>query len=209
MGIYEDINHKLFSGAGVLVIGEYKNKLCVMLTRNKSSHKYSDFGGAYETRHKTLEETAHRELREESRNLFNISFDKFDKYVDIPAGTRYFYRVFIIKINDVDQKYFKHNREIIDKSNAPRYWKETDRITWIPIENLTKDSQILDKRGDIKVKDINDESIIIHVRAKKAIAYFIEKFGNNLKSIKVIANKSNLIIHDSSVFHNKTYSFKV
>ena len=56
-----------YSGAGVLIIEDYhKNNIiepCILLVRNRKTQLYSDFGGGYEPKHKTLKITASIELR--------------------------------------------------------------------------------------------------------------------------------------------------
>jgi hypothetical protein len=92
----------------VLIVEDYKRsngstESCIILARNKASGLYTDFGGAYATKHGELSVTAVSELREESRNLLNVSPLKLKEYVDIPAGND-MYRAFIIKINGISRK---------------------------------------------------------------------------------------------------------
>src|SRR5271170_2838512 len=121
MTVYKE-NGIAYSGAGVIIVEDYYTKNgkvepCVLLVKNGASGLFMDFGGGYEQKHNNLKETAREELREESRNLFNISEKYFNKYVDIPVGrqnNRIFYRVYIIKINGISRKYFNQNKKIIN-----------------------------------------------------------------------------------------------
>jgi hypothetical protein len=206
---YKDKNSKTYSGAGVIIVEDYyiKNKKstipCIILVRNKSNKHFMDFGGSFEKKHINLKTTASKELREESRNLFNISPKHFNYYVDIPSG-RHLYRVYIIKINSASRKQFIHNMKIIDKNSSPRSWRETDAITHIPINSIKFNR--FAKRGRVVLKDINGKRINIHNRAKKAMFYAENKILNLINSYPLL-DKHNLVIHKSHRFTNGTLSF--
>lgn len=210
MTIYEE-KGLMYSGAGVLIIEDYYKKNgtkipCILLARNKASQKFMDFGGSYEKKDNSLKETAHNELREESRNLFNIDQKYFVNYVDIPAG-QYYYRVYLLKINGTSRKYYDHNKRLLDNNTKiyiPRMWRETDMIAHIPLKNI--DFNKLNIRGTIILKDINDNPVILHGRTKAAIYYARNKIEKIIKS-HPIATRKDLIIHKSKKFTNGTYSF--
>src|ERR1700679_3407499 len=120
MGVFKE-NRLTYTGAGVLVIEDYYTKkgtreTCLILVRNKASNLYTDFGGSYENKHGSLQITAQSELREESRNIFNVARHHLKNYVDIMTGkdNELYYRVFVIKINGISRKYFDHNVRVID-----------------------------------------------------------------------------------------------
>lgn len=188
---------KLYSGAGVLVVEDYFTKAgkieqCIVLVRNGKSGFYTDFGGSYEKSHVNLKETAHHELREESRNLFNISEKYFKKYVDIPVGSgTEFFRSYIIKINGISRKYFAYNKKLIDTfhslgKNVPYMWRETDNIVHIPFNNI--DFNLLGARGQILLTDIDGNRIKLHGRAKRLI-YYSQATIHNVIRDKPIAKK--------------------
>jgi hypothetical protein len=208
-------NGLIYTGAGVLVIEDYYTKdgdiePCIVLVRNKSSKLYMDFGGSYENSHDELKTTAVTELREESRNLININKKYLKHYANIPAGNinkqPTFYRSYIIKINGICKKYFDHNRKLIDKLmlNAPKKWKETDRLVHIPIRNINFSK--LGIKGQNRLSDINGK-IIELTRRTKNILYTSESMIHNIIKTKPIAKKSNIIIIKSNNFLNMTYSF--
>jgi len=217
-------SNKMFSGSGVIIIEDYVKKdgtiePCIILARNKSSKIYNDFGGGIDSRYlkkHSLNEsiilTAIKELREESRNLIMVRKDMLKTYIDINTGkknTNDFYRGFFIKINGINRKYFVKNMKIIDKNKSiPKYWKETDSITHIPIKNIDFDK--LEKRGKIHLIDIYGNDIPIHGRVKRLLYY------GKPHITKVSKQKSYLTRHDMILNNtdgidrsmNQTYSFK-
>jgi hypothetical protein len=203
-----------FSGAGALIVEDYYKKNgtiepCIVLVRNKASGIYSDFGGTYGAKHGDLKVTAAAELREESRNLFNINPRHLVSHVDIPAGTHKFYRAYVVKINGISRKYFKHNASLMDKMKAsgqavPRSWRETDDITHIPIKNIHMNR--LGMRGTIVLKDIDNRSITLHGRAKRVI-YHAQAILFNTTKMNPINKGKDMIIHQSNSWTNKTYSY--
>ena len=217
-------NGLTYSGAGVMVIEEYYTKTgkiepCILLVKNGASGLFTDFGGSYEKKHANLKVTAHNELREESRNLFNISEKYFKKYVDIPVGTgNQFYRVYIIKINGISRKYFNHNKNLIDKyhdaalkrgtqeKHIPRSWRETIDIVHIPFQNIN--FNLLGARGHIILTDIDGKRIDLHGRAKRCIYYSQATLYNVIKD-KPIARKRNIKIHKSNSWTNGTYTYQI
>jgi len=206
MGLYRN----MYSGAGVMIIEDYLTRSgqtvpSLVLVRNKSSECFSDFGGMYEKKHKSLEQTAQTELREESKNLFNISSEylKNSKWVDIPAG-RYFYRMYLIKINGISRKYFNHNKKIIDRNDMPRSWKETDQLTHLPIENIDYDQ--LNVRGRVLIKDVDGNMIELNGRAKKAI-YCSKRKIRQIVKMRPTADLNNLLKIRSDDMTDGTYSY--
>ena len=200
-----------YSGAGVLIIEDYyKNNIikpCILLVRNRKTQLYSDFGGGYEPKHKTLKITASIELQEESANLFNISEKHFKHYVKIPAGKHY-YRVYVLKINGANSKLFNYNINVFNGLyyygyHVPYCWRETDNIAHIPLRNINFD--LLTKHGQIVFRDVNNKNIPISGRCKKCI-YFSQPLIYSLISTKPIANINNVIIHKSNSFTNGTFS---
>jgi len=216
MGIYID-NNITYSGAGALIVEDYYKRdgtiePCIILVKNKASGEYTDFGGGYEKKHGSLQITALKELREESRNLFNIAprFFTDNNSVDLPAPSDHFYKLYILKINGVSRKYFLHNSRLLDMLHQkniihiPRYWRETDDISHIPIKNI--DFKKMDKRGKIILQDVDGKSIIISGRIKKGLHYGKQTILRQLKQ-QPIARRRDLNKYKSTDWLNNTYSY--
>lgn len=216
MGIYiEGSIH--FSGAGVLIIEDYYMKNgqvepCIILVKNIASGEYSDFGGSYESKHKSLQKTASTELSEESRNLFNVEpnfiMSNAEK-IDMPAFNDSFYRLYVLKINGACRKYFLHNTHLIDDlykggAHIPRSWRETNDITHIPIKNIDFDK--LGTRGKIVLQDVYGTNINLNGRTKKGI-YHAKTIINKMIDQKPVAKRKDIIINKSLDWTNNTYSY--
>ena len=210
----KDSNGLYYSGAGVLIIEDYYTtegyiEECVLLVRNLSSGLYTDFGGTYETKHSSLQITAHMELMEESRNLFNVDPRHLTLFVDVPVRDNEFYRVHLIKINGTCRKYFRHNRKLMEKLltkgiHIPSYWRETDDIAHIPFKNI--DFNILSAKGKLILKDIEGRDVTLHNRAKK-VMYYSQAMIFNVAKLNPIARKKDIIIVNSKDWTNGTYSY--
>ena len=197
MGIYNN----MFSGAGTIIIEERNGVLCIVLGEGKSSHKYTDFGGTYEKKDKDITETAKRELQEESMNLVKVDRKYLVHYVDIPTG-QYKYRAFVIKINDIQQKYFYHNKNILEKNKAPRYWLEMSGIAHFPftkenMQNLLKQHAMV---------SIDGKMLPISYRCRIVLLYNASLIFKQAKN-KPIMTRKHLIKNSTNDFTNDTFSF--
>jgi hypothetical protein len=173
MGIYTE-NNRSYTGAGVIVIEDYRRSNrtipTILVARNNASQTVSDFGGGYAKKHRSLEVTASEELLEESRNLINVSHEILERarYFDIEGTRDTYYRVYVIKVQNVASKYYDHNKEIIDSSPKSTHpWKETDKIHHISLDSI--DFERLLDRKKVRINDIHDEEIEIHMRLRKAL----------------------------------------
>lgn len=207
-----NIDGKDFSGSGVLIIEKYiknKNKIpSIVLVRNNSSKLFSDFGGTHEKKHKTLETTASNELNEESRNLIDINPKILSKkeYIDIIANKKrnIYYRIYIVRVDGICRKYYHHNKEVIDDSDAKKYFKETDDITHIPLDNINFDN-IKNLSGSIK--DIYDNDIKLNMRVRNILSNAHDTIVSVMKS-DALANQSDFDLK-KDLFHKKTYILSI
>jgi hypothetical protein len=203
------VKDKIFSGSGVLIIEDYikqdRKIKSVVLVRNKSSQLFGDFGGMYEKRDKLLQVTASKELKEESRNLIDLDWNilQDQKYVDVISNKKRneYYRIYIIKINGICRKYFHYNRKIIDKSDLKRYYKETDDIRHISIDDINFDNI------KIRMNDIYDKEISLSRRVRNILR-------NSKNIIKKVSNGKSLSIQNdfkikSGLLDKKMYNLKL
>jgi len=215
MGIYTEKGVN-YSGAGVLILEDYYRKdgmivPCIVLVKNRALDLYTDFGGIYETKHGSLQQTASSELREESRNLLNISPHLLTTKIDIPAFNDHHYREYVLKINGINRKSFLHNCHVIDdyKNNGsyvPRSWLETNDIAHIPIDSI--DFDLLNKRGTITLRDVINRQIVLDGRVKKVLRTGHNTIINMLSQIPM-ARHRDMKMYKSTDWTNKTYSYVV
>lgn len=208
-----NINDKDYSGAGVLIIEDYidhkKNKIpSLLLVRNKATQLFTDFGGIHEKKHKTLEMTASSELNEESRNLIQIDPEILSKqnYIDIIANKKrnIYYRIYIIKINGICRKYYHHNREIIDNSDAKKYFKETDDITHLPIKNIDFNKI---KNLRCTIKDVYKNNIKLNTRLKNVLSNSYDIIKDMIDSKPISTQKDFKL--KKGLFNKKTYILSI
>ncbi len=188
MGI-TNFDNKNMSGSGVIVVEDYicksgESQQCILFVRNAATRTYSDFGGSYEKSDINIAATATKELREESRNLFILNPADLTTYCDIYAGNNLYYRTFIVKINGVHQKYFGHNKKIIDKTSMRHCWKETDAIVHIPIHNIN-----LSKHTNM-IKNVHGNEIKISSRTKKILYNCMSVIGLVVSGEPILTKKN-------------------
>lgn len=164
------------TGAGILIYGNYNDKLCVVIAQSsKSKHIYSDFGGKREG-NEDIETTLYNELLEESIMTFKI--DNFDiKYYDVIITPVKAYRCYYVKLDKLLDEFIKayDDNRLKIKTNNEAY-KETDKITFYPIENW---------KNNI-MTDVFGNNIILSSR----LNYCIKKTYIKVKKIDNINYKS-------------------
>ena len=203
---------KSYTGAGVLVVEDYRKDgeriPCVLIARNKSSQKSSDFGGSYETSHKSISVTASKELLEESCNLINVKSEILEKSnsIDIDGYRNTFYRVYVIKAQNISSKYFNNNKTIINEHpDSKRQWKETDKIYHIPISNIDFDTLLL--RKTIVVKDVNGDNVILDMRLRKVLKSGEDIIRATINESPIITKKNLVKIDSGKPFLIGTHQF--
>jgi hypothetical protein len=220
MGVYVDKSDKLekkITGAGVIIVEDYRtmnntdeNTIpTILIGRNKASQTSSDFGGGFSKKHKKISKTASDELLEESRNLIHVSEDILEDSVffDISGTRDTYYRVYVIKGQNVSTKFFLHNRRIIDSHpQSKRQWRETDFIYHIPIDNIEFDKLL--ERKKVKVLDVHDHEVTLHMRLRKALFYGKEQILETVKSGEEIFTRSDLITVEDNTWLDGTSQFK-
>ena len=140
-----------YNSAGVMPIYE-KN---FVIFRSSQTDDNFDFqcdiaGGGIDQKDISIEETANRELFEESIKLFNFkpSTLKYARslgsFVDIPGrtiiGKRYpgKFGCYFIKVNNFNLEDYYINKKASKKYKLPKYYYETNEIILIPINNMVE-----------------------------------------------------------------------
>ena len=195
------IGNKIFSGAGTLIVENYKNNNkeipSIVLCKDIRGF-YSDFGGHYEEKHNNIFKTAISETKEESANLINIKNNTIKKqdFIDIKHENN-FYRSFIIKINGISRKYFRKNLNIIKENNAEDHWLEMSDITHVPIRNLIKmvknKEDLCDDIYGNKIKIRNRTIDIINCGKNKILNKIKKKEIGNFNKNKFLVKKNNFL----------------
>lgn len=168
-------------GSGVILIEMYKNRLAIILFRNSLNKSYAEGGGTRDIKNHKLEnlkETAARELREESLNLFKFSPNKLH---DRWAIRHYDYVGYFMYISGpIFSDYYRYNMKLLKSSHkVPDYYKETNSFTRVYIDTLLNTNLFLP--NNVNVKDVYGNNILLFGRTKALIRKAIY---NNLFQIK-------------------------
>jgi hypothetical protein len=142
-------------GAGILILELYKgNPVFTLFGKNMAN--YSDLGGKSDPGEKP-EETAHRESREESANLINISPYEINNYTVPIVHNQYL--SYIIYVEGVYFSDYAHNVNHIQQNcrgKKLKFWKETNSMARIPLNNmLTAAQNYLDYAVDVMGNPVN------------------------------------------------------
>jgi hypothetical protein len=144
-------NFVTYNSAGVMPI--YKNNFVIF--RSSQTDDNFDFqcdiaGGGIDQKDISLEETANRELFEETIKLFNFkpSTLKYARslgsFVDIPGrtivGKRYpgKFGCYFIKLDNCSLEDYYINKKYSKKYKLPKYYNETNEIILIPINTMVE-----------------------------------------------------------------------
>ncbi len=183
-------SHPTHHGAGVIILENYKGKLALTLFKNTSSGKYDCPGGKIDDAKIAIENTASKELREETINMFNINPTNLIHSVDIPSGKK-LYRAYVIHVQGPTDKNGKHpifsavystNMAVIGASKGvPHEWRETSDIARLYVDQFCSDYKS-GHSGDLVTTDASGNSIVLNGRDKKLIltaisSGFISKKG--------------------------------
>ena len=228
------IEERKYNSAGVLIINKYMNKDCVVLFKsalpipsgvNKGMFYCDIPGGGIDVKDDSLEETASRELYEESKKLLSISKTKLaevrknDSFFDLPgrrlSGKRKagLFACFVCRLSNVSTKYYNLNRELLKKVKIDKVFYETIEVVKIPINNIKEyfaDKKLSDIKKPCEIKDVNNVIQYITVLASKCLFLACIKINNETtilqNSIKLVDYKE--ILNDLIEGENKGITIK-
>ena len=199
----------MFTGGGIILLEHYNNsaertsELVAILFGNRlrDDTLYVEEGGGKKEKWETVDQTARRELREESRNLFHAKETSLDTYVDVNK-----YRAYIILLKSpIDLQYYKFNKDIIDmaiNSHEHREWMETNFIFRVSLNQMLEDG-LTNNNKYLVTKDIDRVDIVLRDRTKAVLkkAYL----ENKLKMSKSLAVDPILEYNYKSSSHHKDF----
>lgn len=222
-----EVNDKIYNSAGVLLINKKYNTDCIVLFKssipipsgvNKGKFYCDIPGGGIDIEDSSLEETAKRELFEETKKLLSISSSKLkllkDKnlFLELPGRRPHkrkpgLFACFVAKLPYISSTVYNQNKDILKKVRLDDVFYETIEVVRFPISNLKeyfKDKKIFDIRKQIEVKDINGTPQFITVLASKCIYTAINKMNNN----KSLLDNPIILNEWDKVYNGLTYENK-
>jgi hypothetical protein len=188
-----EIDDKKYNSAGVLIINKYSNQECIVLFKsslyvtsgvNKGKYYCDIPGGGIDIIDSSIEETASRELFEESKKLILISQKNLklakdnDSFFELPgrrlSGKRKagLFACFVCKLSHVSSKIYNKNKDILKKIKMNHVYYETSELIRIPINNIReyfKDKKLSDIKKPCEIKDTNNIVQYITVLASKCL----------------------------------------
>lgn len=175
----------MFSGAGVLIF----NGDNILLYRERKSKAYTEPGGKFDKKHKTLEDVAIDELYEETCCLFDIvDLHRKNNYVDIEYDNGRLYRLYVINlICNIDNLKFKYEQNLnrLISSRAKKYYLETNKLAFVSLDEALK--------GEKYIRDIYNRKIKIRYRLLLCLQALFDDINNisplNVSVKKVVKNR--------------------
>ena len=170
-----ELDDKKYNSAGVLIIHRFSSKDCVVLFKssmyvpsgvNKGKYYCDIPGGGIDLLDNTIEDTASRELFEESKKLISISSKNLklakdiESFIELPgrrlSGKRKagLFACFVCKLSNVSSKIYNKNKDILKKIKMDPVFYETIELVRIPISHIKeyfKDKKISKNNARLKM----------------------------------------------------------
>ena len=139
----------------------------------------ADGGGKQSPEDMNSRDTAVRELREESCNLFRFDADVLNS-VPMTMIDNHYSLYFVGVDCEINSKYFDENLALLIKNSAPRDWKETNKLHKFYISDIKK-MDLSGKHILSNVLDIYGNIMTIKARTKIGIRQGLHDLENNLQ----------------------------
>lgn len=186
-------NDKKYNSAGVLIISKYSGQDCIILFKsslyvpsgiNKGKYYCDIPGGGIDNIDSSIEDTASRELFEESKKLLSISQKNLklakdnNSFLELPgrrlSGKRKagLFACFVCRLLNVKSKIYNKNKDILKKLKMSHVYYETSELIRIPINNIRayfKDLKLSDIKKPCEIKDVNNVVQYITLLASKCL----------------------------------------
>jgi ADP-ribose pyrophosphatase YjhB (NUDIX family) len=166
------------NGAGVFIVEMYRNqagvvKLALIMVRawvydhhkKKWIRKYTVPGGKRDSG-EDIEDTARRECKEETANLFRFSKSAMDDSFAVRHQTFVVY--FVMLQGPIMSKYYYQNLKTLTANGADHDYLETDKMIRVYLDDLVM-SGVSTTKGDLQTVDANGNAVLIEGRTKAVV----------------------------------------
>lgn len=167
-----------WASAGTLIIDEVYHRRnrtscqAILLGFNPNRGCWELFYGKRDTSDSSPHDTARRETREESSNMFRLTSPVYDENCKASSsnGKHHVYVVRVIAPSGgIQSSVFQKNQQILKSNGAPPEWRELTHITRIDISDAIG-SGIMHTRGNFTMPDVYGNNITIFSRDVEFIA---------------------------------------
>jgi len=198
--------------AGVILVEYYKKNLVVILFYDNSKKSFIDAGGSKSSSDKDIRETAVRELREESCNLFIVNKNILKHSVKLKKHN---YTGFFVALedNNIDLNYYYYysNLKILKKGKFSKSYLETSGVVRINLlelmnkidsSNSSNSSNTTTSSSSSKNSflDVNNNKIKIHNRALELIKEAMKKDIFNKLEISSMSKTKDYLIEGTTSY---------
>lgn len=199
-------NHQNFSGAGVLILErDIHDNIFLILVRDLTKQCWTEPGGRFDHKHRSISQTAKDELYEETLALFKA------KSVNSLNNNNYFdrkyrkkiYRTFVVwtdTLQSLKKDYYNNFIHIFTNPHLfggdPCY-RETDNITRIKLDDIYSTLSKNNKVKNVYIKDVYNKRILLHKRTVQILRTFLfgETLDIKIKYIKPKITRKNKLVH--------------
>jgi len=170
---------KQWASSGTIIIEDAYNrrngKTCqaIFLGLNPNTGMYELFYGKKDFTDVSESETALRETREESSNMFRFSAHIYNEKYKISSSNN-MHHAFIVRVSaprgGIQSSIFAKNRQVLKANHAPWEWQELSHITRIDISDVIDTGILSHSGGDFTTYDVYGNLITIFSRDAEFIS---------------------------------------
>ena len=182
------------TGSGTIIFTIIKNKIYVLLTKQTyKSYKvgvelYEDFGGGLSN--KNIKLNSAKELLEESAGLILVPTKIYDIYYDYYYTEHKFYRIFFLRIDNIDTTMFDKNFKILQEANFDSHYLESSKIKWFLLDSILSSKHVIKKGFYSNTEEyIEINNKYISQRVWKTLMEAQKIYLDHIQKIKYDCNK--------------------
>ncbi len=209
-----------WSSAGTIIIEDAYNrrngKTCqaIFLGLNSNTGLYELFYGKKDNSDTDETETALRETREESSNMFVFSSSVYnDKYRVSSPNTKH--HAYVVRVNGprggISSAVFANNQSKLVANKAPYEWTELSGITRIDISDAISSGLLLYTRGNFSMQDVYGNYITIFSRDAEFISNALKSsmhLRGHVNQLSFISSWDDRRYGGNKMFLNGTVCYK-